>query len=268
MSNKKKVNDIVIKPIPVRKEDRDDRPIAGADMFSEIYANIFLCARKASGKTTVVANIIDQCATRESTVIVFASTFYNDPIYKHIRETCGKKGIPIIGYTSTIEGKVNYLDVLEKHLENLAKGREIAQTGTRVETLDLSSTVEVKVRRPKLRGPEFLIILDDLSNETRSQAVTAMFKKNRHYHIKLVASSQSLKDLAPSALRQLDYMLIFKSMDTVTLETVHDTCQVKIPFEQFEELYYDSTSEGRNFFYIDFVNQLFRKNFNEEYILG
>ena len=45
----KKINDIKINPLPIPKIDTDK--IKGSELFPEIYSNIFLIAKKKSGKT-------------------------------------------------------------------------------------------------------------------------------------------------------------------------------------------------------------------------
>ena len=48
------INDEIIKPLPV---EIDTRPVKGESICKEPYANIFLCAKKKSGKTLAIAHI-------------------------------------------------------------------------------------------------------------------------------------------------------------------------------------------------------------------
>jgi hypothetical protein len=61
MMNRKKIilkqtNNQIVKAIPI--PNVDTRPIKGFDLIQELYANIFLCARKKSGKTSVIFKLI------------------------------------------------------------------------------------------------------------------------------------------------------------------------------------------------------------------
>src|SRR6185312_11155160 len=93
----RRLNNKVIKTIPFKKE-KDDRPIKGVEVFPKIYANIALIAKKKSGKTTAIYNIITNCISKGTTVYAFVSTLYLDDGWKGIREYCEKKEIPFIGY--------------------------------------------------------------------------------------------------------------------------------------------------------------------------
>ena len=65
----KKVNNCKVRAIP-KEGGEDKRPIKGYEMCPCLYANIYLVAKKNSGKTTVIWNIIDRCAGRDT--IIFA----------------------------------------------------------------------------------------------------------------------------------------------------------------------------------------------------
>ena len=54
----RQINKQFVRAIPIPNEDT--RPIKGFDICEEPYANIFLCARKKSGKTSAVFKIIKE----------------------------------------------------------------------------------------------------------------------------------------------------------------------------------------------------------------
>ena len=56
MISLKQINKQYVEAIPI--PDEDLRPILGADIVEEVYSNIFLCARKKSGKTSAVFKIL------------------------------------------------------------------------------------------------------------------------------------------------------------------------------------------------------------------
>ena len=60
MISLKQINNQYVKAIPI--PDEDTRPIKGYDICEEVYANIFLCARKKSGKTSALFKILKECS--------------------------------------------------------------------------------------------------------------------------------------------------------------------------------------------------------------
>lgn len=76
MISTKRINNQKVKAIPIPDEDK--RPIKGFDICEEVYANIFLCARKKSGKTSALFKILKECASKKTIIVVFCSTCYKD----------------------------------------------------------------------------------------------------------------------------------------------------------------------------------------------
>ena len=69
-----KVNNKVVKAIPIDDSKKDRRPVKGVDVCSEVYANIALIAKKKKGKTSIIYKLIQECAGRDTNVIAFVST--------------------------------------------------------------------------------------------------------------------------------------------------------------------------------------------------
>ena len=70
----KQINKHRVKPIPI-PSDLDKRPIKGYDICPEIYSNIFLTAKKKSGKTSALFKIMKECCDKKTIIVVFCSTF-------------------------------------------------------------------------------------------------------------------------------------------------------------------------------------------------
>ena len=73
----KQINNQYVKAIPL--PEIDPRPVKGYDICQEFYANIFLCAKKKSGKTSALFKILKECATKKTIIIIFCSTVNKDP---------------------------------------------------------------------------------------------------------------------------------------------------------------------------------------------
>lgn len=157
----KKVNNVKVRKVPDGKEE-DTRPIKGYDLCPYLYANIFLCAKKNSGKTTVVWNLIDRCAGRDTIIIAFVSTLNNDASWMAIQSKCEEKGLPFIGYTSLMDDGVDQLDALIKSLQEKAadsKGDgDVTPAPKALPHMGLQAEVkEVKKKRTPYQAPEYHI---------------------------------------------------------------------------------------------------------------
>jgi hypothetical protein len=64
--------------IPIKVKKVNSALILGYNDFPELYANIFLCARKNSGKTNVINTILQNCADKNTIVYIFSSTHEKD----------------------------------------------------------------------------------------------------------------------------------------------------------------------------------------------
>ena len=76
----KQINNIHISPVVhlALKEEE----IRGYDYFPNLYSNIYGCAKRKSGKSTLIDNILKNCAGRRTNVIFFVARFI---VMIHIR---------------------------------------------------------------------------------------------------------------------------------------------------------------------------------------
>ena len=97
----RQINKQFVSAISIPNEDT--RPVKGFDICEEPYANIFLCARKKSGKTSAVFKIIKECSDRKTIIVIFCSTAYKDKNWIQMRKYFIKKGMDVRVYTSIYE---------------------------------------------------------------------------------------------------------------------------------------------------------------------
>ncbi|MGH7239314.1 MAG: hypothetical protein ACREHG_04515, partial [Candidatus Saccharimonadales bacterium] len=275
----RKVNNLKVRRIPLPGEE-DKRPIKGYELCCHLYANIYLCAKKNSGKTTVIYNIIDRCAGRDTTVIAFVSTLHNDANWGAIQKMCEDKGVPFIGYTSLVDEEgVDQLQALVKSLQDKAGDEKmLTEVGsmpteeTKRSPLPCISLTpepepesEKKPRKTPYRAPEYIIVLDDLADELKKKSVATLLKKNRHFKCKVIISSQWLNDLPPSGLGQMNMVCLFRGFSVEKLGEFHSKARLAMPLEKFIDLYKDATAEDYGFLYIDMDNNVYRKKFDRAY---
>ncbi len=322
----KKINDEVVTPLKVTGGS-DSRPVRGDKLFSEVYANIFLCARKKSGKTVVVQKIIKECVGKNTTVLAFASTVNKDANWLAIKKWCSRHKIPFEGFSSIKEHKIDFLEKFLHRLEDEAEEEQLGPESDEEEDRgrgpkshgkgaaakpinffggkkarddydsaesDESSAEEADdmfegggrrdaevamaerrlfdkrnktsmVKRDPYQAPEFILVFDDISHELKLPSLVSLLKRNRHYKLKVIISSQYLNDLKPESTRQLDYCLLFKGQSDDKLAKVIKDCDLAIDLPTLKTIYDDATREDYGFLYIDVRHDAFRKCFDRLY---
>ena len=272
MISLKKINNCRVKPIKVPSYNPDK--IKGYELFSELYSNIFLLAKKKSGKTNCIFKIIKKSINKNTNVIIFCSTVQKDSNWIEIIKWLKQNDINFETYTSIFdEDKSNIVEMLAKDLENQCNEELNESSSEEEECKYISVNCNKKekeeekkyVYKPKKIAPEFLLIFDDLSTELRSKYISGILKKNRHLKMKIILSSQYSTDLEPQAISQLDYMLIFKGIPETKLEIIHKQLDLSIDYIKFKQMYEEATKDRYNFYYIDVRSETFRKNFDKEF---
>lgn len=295
MISLKQINSKYVKAIPI--PDEDTRPIKGYDICEEVYANIFLCAKKKSGKTSALFKIIKECVVRKTIIYIFCSTAYKDKNWIQIRKYLKKKGIELHVFTSIFEDGEDQLANLIEDLKQEAKDEEEGQ-----ETMDQKEEPETdrcdeilsrleqmykrscgqgipedeedeeetpkRKKKSKYLAPEYMIIFDDLSSELKSRSLLSLLKFNRHFKSKLIISSQWLHDLLPESRKQIDLFMIFKGFAEDKLNHIYKDCDSSVGFETFVQMYKKATKYPHSFLYIDCRSDSYRRNFDSQFILN
>src|ERR1700679_1718375 len=112
------INDLVVKPIPIIK---DPRPIKGANVCADCYSNIFLVAPTSRGKTTLTFKLLKECAGKNTKIIAFVSSIWNDENWVEIRRYFEHKGIWFEPHLSFKEDGHDLLAAYVKELAMLAE---------------------------------------------------------------------------------------------------------------------------------------------------
>lgn len=257
-----------VKPIKV---GGNALPVKGKELISGLYSNLFMAARTAGGKTTVMAHLLKHCIDERTTVVIFCSTVDVDPTWKTIVDRLKRKKIKVITY-----------DNME------LDGQNVVETVLETIILERKETEEEKDEAPKLpmppvclfesaKGPEekkprqkvyhdsvpqYWFIFDDLNRQQlRSPTIVNLLKKSRHYRARTTVISQSLIHLAPDAFGQLTDLYIWAGFSKDYLRKVHDRIDTHLEFEDFWKLYHLVTSTKYAFLNINLREGTFRKSF-------
>eukprot|EP00732_Lithocolla_globosa_P006494 Lithocolla_globosa_v1_NODE_7592_length_927_cov_406.575688.p1 type:complete len:271 gc:universal NODE_7592_length_927_cov_406.575688:877-65(-) len=266
---KERINNLQNNPLPNNTSGLLPHQILGYSMFEELYANIYLCARKKSGKSSTIMTILKECADKETNVVVFCSTCQRDKAWLTIQDYLEKKKINHQFFQSIKEDGINHLQVLLDQVKMAEDDNSDSEPEPEPEILKFSSkslSVRIKKKKPKKVSPKYIIIFDDISAELKDPYVSQLLKQNRHYKSKVIISSQWLNDIPPQARRQIEYYIIFGGMNDDKLEELYKNADLDISFEQFYKIYHDATQQKYNFLYVD-TNGSYRHNFCNQYII-
>ncbi len=98
MSRKRKAKEIQW-DIPKTKNETEKK-FKGSDLLPYRWFNIYICAKRRSGKTVTIYNLLKKFAKSNTVVLFFVSTIYNDENYDAMRKFLDQKQIPYEEHTS------------------------------------------------------------------------------------------------------------------------------------------------------------------------
>lgn len=232
------------------------------------YFNMFICARKRSGKSSLINLITQKAINKRTNIWVFCATYQIDPTWKAIIDGLEKKGNVVNCFDSIFDGKVNILDEIidtinqpdeEEEEDNQPKVKPAILTEQKMEEIKESKS------RSKKKACEHLFIFDDLPAQMlRNSSVARLLKIHRHSKSSCIISSQFILDIMPSALQQLDIVIFFRGMQDEKLERLHRLLDLSIDFDKFYEIYKHCTEEPYSFMYLSVRDEVFRRKLTHE----
>lgn len=287
----KRINNYEVEGPPMPR--LPDLPAKGSHLCLTCYANIYLCAKRKSGKTWALYNLIKECIGKDTKVIIFCSTIYKDPVWLGIRNWLEEHEIDVTIYTSLYPDGKDVLaelvaDLNEEAEEREKEQKELKESGNKkpedkpddIETimekirtygmdgyLEMSLQEKKKPKKKKFLEPEYCIVLDDIGNQLKTPSLLALLTWNRHYRSKVIVSSQYLCHLLPESRKMIDVFMIFKGHPEAKLKAIYEDADVNIPFEDFERLYKKSTKHQHSFLYMDTERGEYRKNFDHAIVI-
>lgn len=271
-----KISDIEIKPVKVSNVNEN---ILGADLFDLQYCKVFLAASSSGGKTTTLYNILKHRVNKTCKLFIFSSSHYNDLVWQEIKKLLDKKKCEVVYYTDLINNGVNTVKALIQSIMELKKEEEEEADEEpdkpHYELIDdvvvkMKSEKERKPKEPKLKAAEHIIIFDDQAGVLRDPSIGVMLKSARHYRIACYILSQDLIDLSPTALQQLDYLMIYGNIPTERLEHIWRHSGLNITFDKWLSMYHEATKERYSFFYVNRRSKDpdYRINFSRQFIMN
>jgi G3E family GTPase len=271
-----KINKVKIEPIK-NIDDKRELPLKGSDLFNTKNCIINISSRKRSGKSTVIHKILTETAGRDTTIIIFSPTIDFDPVYKSLFKKLDNKKIKHYEYHNFIEDGFNHLEDLlnglqEEHDEEHEEEDEPVTKQNKFLSLILNTPTETEnkkvVRKKKLKyiAPDYILIFDDLGDSLRHPSIAKLCRVHRHYQIRIIFATHTLKNLQPSCLANIDYMLVFRGYAKESLTRMNELVDLGVSDEQLIDKYDKCTIYPYSFLYIDIRNGKFRCKFDKELI--
>jgi predicted transcriptional regulator len=270
----KRLNDVSVKKLRVPHVDKSK--VKGNKLFDEIFANVNIVARKRSGKTNLIYNILKKCSNKTTAIHIFCSTCLKDRAWVEIIKFLESRGNPVYTHTSIVDEEG--LNLVEQFMiDNSARDDTDSNSDSSSSEdygyLEINKPDEEekkkkrKPRKPKWVAPDHILIFDDLSTELKDKHLSALYKQNRHYRAKVITSSQGLLDIPPMSRKQQDYWILMKGLNQEKIEIAHKDADIGIPFNQFQKVYKEATIKPYSFLYIDTRTDTYRTCFDTQIMI-
>jgi hypothetical protein len=273
MISEKKINNVSIRPL-ITNTNVDIKKIKGGNLIPSSYNVTFLCAKRKSGKTSTLAEILQKTSDKKTTFWIFCPTHRVDSSWKELIKILENKGNLVNLFDSIMDGKTNNLDIIMNDLSNPEeeecdddKKLFVDKPLCKIKFDNEEEEKKKKIYKPKKVAPEHIFVFDDISHELKNPSIAALLKKSRHFKSAVYLSFQYPLDIRPECWKQAEYCLCFKSFSRDKLEHIHKHMDLTCEIEDFYNIYdyvFKDPSEKWNFLYIDVRDQLYRKNFNKK----
>jgi hypothetical protein len=289
-----------VNPIDIKTDDKGE-PV----FFNTKYCNVAMIAKKRSGKTQLIYNLLRQLVGKDTDIYVFCSTVNRDATWRQIVNEFQDKGNLVETYTSIydtrMEGKRRRnVDNLKELIDSWAEEEQpkkdkkkkeepkeeplriarpyedlkVEQLGqghlfhtifrnrnfTRAEKVE---PPKKRKRRTKKAYPQKILILDDMSEQLKNPMVASILKKNRHYRMCCIVSTQYPQDILPSARSQINMLMAWKGHAPNKVEVLRRICDVDLDEKQFYDLYRKATEKPYAFMFCDVDAGKIYENFDK-----
>lgn len=275
-----------IKPIKVKKDPNEEKPVLGKELIPELYpGSVALLAKTRSGKTTVINHIMEHCIDERTDVYIFASTVSLDKSWIKIVKDLRARGVSVHTYTSIFHPGTgqNQLNAIFAEFERREKQQEKEQKTRKslhevvvapkflaapnpIADPDMVAPSESRKEEDYLTSaPKRWIFIDDMDQEQlRAKTLDNNLKKCRHYKARILVSTQHLIHVTPSALTQLSVVCFWKGFSPAYMYKLHDRLAMHsvIDFKQFWLLYSMATKEEHSFLTYYLTDGSFRSGFS------
>lgn len=247
-----KINDYKIVPV---KSSFDQRPYKYSDIFSMPFNRIFLASKSGSGKTNIIANLLNILADKKHTTIrIFCSTVNTDETWLAIIDELRSNKINVETFTSLECDDDKYSNILDKQIAELKKW--IDDEHNKKKYYSLKNQINLCI-----------YVFDDFNDYLHNTTmIDNLLTYCRHLKTSIIISSQYYKRMSTIGRENINILILFANLKNQTLKDIYDEEFTLIPYETFLEIYEDATREKYSFLMINRYDQTdLRRNLNERY---
>lgn len=275
MIREETINNIVVKPLVHTVNSIDISKVKGGKLIRTVYNCTFLCAKRSSGKTSTLAEILLRTSDKKTQFYVFCPTTKVDSSWITLIDKLESRGNVVNVFDSIMDGKINLLNEIMADLSSPENDKIKVDDEERNSVVKLNfGDEQIKKKKqeykPKKIAPKHIFVFDDISCELKNPALVSLLKKSRHFLSACYISSQYIHDLQPQSIKQLDYFLCFRSFSRDKLEHIYKLLDLSIGLDKFINIYdycFKDPNERFSFLYINVREQKFRKNFNKTLVI-
>lgn len=211
----------------IPKLGKGDKSFKGDDIFDKKYFNLALIGKTGSGKTTTIYNILNAFCDKNTVVFFYVPTEDLDPGYESIKKLLDSKEIEY----DFQEYDINTFEEAQNNMKFLLKQE--------------AQTAELEKRKPD--DLNFFTIFDDVPyNTLRSKELEYFSRKSRHYHNRLIISTQS-PQITKTLFMQLYVVILYGGISEYYLKHIYESYPMSISREEFYEIYKEVTKEPYKF---------------------
>ena len=301
MISETKLNNVVVRPLVQNTTPEIDK-VKGGKLLP-VYNNLsFICAKRGSGKSTVVCKIALETTSKGTIFFIFSPNTKSDSSMVELVKRLTERGNIVNLYPSLMKGREDILQTITSalledddepepskatrgggHLKLPTSRPEISIKGSgtneppRIHALEKHSGEKQEIEKfqkpkykPKKISPEYCFVIDDLAtelNRTHGGLANLCFN-GRHLKASIYISFQYKTQVPPALWNQCSYIFLFKNLSREKLEEIYKCVDLHhASLDQFFELYDHATRvtdrEPKPFLLCDVENGTYRRNFNK-----
>lgn len=292
MAKRKRDHPLQIRPVPI-PADAHHPNVPHPEILPQHEFTFGLIAPKGSGKTTVIANLLDFYAGYFHTITIISPTIHSDEKWDYVRKrpllgenkalkkflekhAGDKQSNPVVESLRAVESKrESEFDPKIPDEQFIVEYDEADFLAMMDEQLGMIEKIK-KLGGTKYLANRWLIICDDMVGSSMfSGARKNPFKKantnHRHYSASILEVSQGYKEIQKTLRTNWTGLITFEIPNEAEVKVLYEEHPVGMKRETWQQVYDYCTGDEYSFLYINYKRpkkMRCMKNFDEFVFMG